>query len=545
MIDKDHQQQPVLPEKKNKFGPIFILINLFLVSVSSACSPAVISDPTSFVTSTPEPEKTIAPTATEDLIPDGYIAYLAQSGDTIPAVAAHFGVDAESIITKIDLENHGKLVENHCQDGAPGGYAEEGYISGCMTSGVILDPGTMLYVKDILDQTTPDEILFPDSEVVFSPSVIGFDLAEFAAEQGGYLNEYAELMQAGLVPAVDKIWELAEVHSINPRLLTSIIEQESGWVTGFPVTDEEKRYPLGFIHPERGTVLLQVGWTIRFLNDGYYGWRAGTLTELTFTDGETLRLSPHINAGTAAVMYSMAQIHTYEEWQNVLYGPENLVDTHKELFGDMNLRVEETEPIFPAGITQPELNLPFSPNEEWNLTSGPHPAWGRHGAPAALDFAPPLSKPGCGVSHHWATAAAAGLVVRGVNGSVVLDLDGDGFEQTGWVLVYLHVANTERVEVGEWVEVDEPLGHPSCVGGSSTGIHVHIARKFNGEWVLADGGLPFVLSGYRAYNGDAPYEGTLVRGDKTIIANAFGNFWTEMMRPDSDPKYFYTPTPKS
>jgi hypothetical protein len=37
---------------------------------------------------------------------------------------------------------------------------------------------------------------------------------------------------------------------------------------------------------------------------------------------------------------------------------------------------------------------------------------------------------------------------------------------------------------------DDRVGHPSCEGGSSSGIHIHIARKFNGEWVLADGGLP-------------------------------------------------------
>jgi LasA protease len=543
MIDKDHRWQPVLSEKKSTFIQIFILFGLILGGYSSACSPTGTTEG-KVVTSTPKPEKVITPTPTDNLIPDGHIAYEAQSGDTIPAVAAHFGVNAESIITLADIENHEKLNENACEDGATGDNSEAETTSGCIVSGVILDPGTVLFVKDVLKTTTRNEILFPDSEVVFSPSVIGFDLAAFAAEQGGYLNEYAELMQAGLVPAVVKIWELAEVYSINPRLLVSIIEQESGWVTGFPVTDEEKRYPLGFIHPDRGGILPQVGWTIRFLNDGYYGWRAGTLTELTFTDGETLRLSPHLNAGTVAVMYSMAQIHTYDDWQDVLYGPENLVDTHTDLFGDTSLRVVDAEPLFPEGITQPKLNLPFSPDEKWNLTSGPHPAWGRHGALAALDFSPPLSKPGCGVSHHWTTAAGAGLIVRGVNGSAVIDLDGDGFEQTGWVLVYMHLGNTERLGVGDWVEVDDPIGHPSCVGGSSTGIHVHIARKFNGEWVLADGGLPFVLSGYRAYNGDEPYEGTLVRGSTTVIANAFGNYWTKMMRPDSDPKFFYTPTPK-
>jgi len=110
--------------------------------------------------------------------------------------------------------------------------------------------------------------------------------------------------------------------------------------------------------------------------------------------------------------------------------------------------------------------------------------------------------------------------------------------------VYMHIANTERAQSGDWLEVDECVGHPSCVGGSSSGIHVHIARKYNGEWVLAEGGLPFVLSGYRAYNGEKKYEGTLSNGETTVVANIAGNYWTRIIRPDSEPKYLYTPTPR-
>ena len=47
------------------------------------------------------------------------------------------------------------------------------------------------------------------------------------------------------------------------------------------------------------------------------------------------------------------------------------------------------------------------------------------------------------------------------------------------------------------VETDDRIGHASCEGGVSTGTHLHFARKYNGEWVLADGPLPFVLSSRR------------------------------------------------
>jgi hypothetical protein len=88
---------------------------------------------------------------------------------------------------------------------------------------------------------------------------------------------------------------------------------------------------------------------------------------------------------------------------------------------------------------------------------------------------------------------APGLIVRSGNGIVVIDLDGDGYEQTGWAVLYLHIATKDRIALGSWVETGDMIGHPSCEGGVTTGTHVHIARRYNGEWIPADQTLPFVL----------------------------------------------------
>ena len=106
---------------------------------------------------------------------------------------------------------------------------------------------------------------------------------------------------------------------------------------------------------------------------------------------------------------------------------------------------------------------------------------------------------------------------------VALDLDGDGYEQTGWVVVYFHLAEKDLVQAGRQVALDEPLGHPSCEGGRSTGKHVHIARKYNGEWLAADGPLPFILSGWRAQADERNYYGTLVKGDQIVDSNSSGS----------------------
>jgi hypothetical protein len=68
------------------------------------------------------------------------------------------------------------------------------------------------------------------------------------------------------------------------------------------------------------------------------------------------------------------------------------------------------------------------------------------------------------------------------------------------------------------LEAGDPIGHPSCEGGKSTGTHIHIARKYNGEWMLAEGPLAFNLEGWVAYNGGAPYFGTMTRFGETITA---------------------------
>ena len=99
--------------------------------------------------------------------------------------------------------------------------------------------------------------------------------------------------------------------------------------------------------------------------------------------------------------------------------------------------------------------------------------------------------------------------------------------------MYLHVATKDRVKLGTWVETNDRLGHASCEGGVSTGTHLHLARKYNGEWVLADGPMPFILSGYVIHNGKKPYLGTMTKGDVTIIANEVGTAGSTIFRkPD-------------
>ncbi|MCZ7544551.1 MAG: M23 family metallopeptidase [Anaerolineae bacterium] len=162
-------------------------------------------------------------------------------------------------------------------------------------------------------------------------------------------------------------------------------------------------------------------------------------------------------------------------------GPNGLYATFVTLFG--NPFIYAVEPLAPPNLTQPELALPWAQDETWYYTGGPHGAWASGSAWSAVDFAPPGEQMGCYIAEAYTRAAAPGVIARSENGAVLLDLDGDGFEGTGWVVFYLHLAN--RVEEGARVVTGDPLGQASCEGGVSYATHVHIARKYNGEWIPA------------------------------------------------------------
>ena len=435
------------------------------------------------------------------------IMYYAQAADTLPVVAKRFGVELAEITSPDPVPNSAYLT-----------------------------PGQLLFIPARLGETTSSERLLPDSEVVFSPSAADFDTAAFVAQAGGYLSNYPEWrMNLGILSGAEIVQRVALDNSINPRLLLALLEYQSGWVYGTPTESDALTYPLGYPNERHKLLYKQLVWAVNTLSTGYYAYREGRMTDITFPDGSTLRLAPELNAGTVALLYYFAQFSQGDVWRQALDPRTGFPALYARMYGDPWERAERVEPLFPTGLAQPPLILPFARNWEWSYTGGPHGAWEHEGAYAALDFAPGSITSGCVESLAWVLAAASGLVTRSDNGLVVIDLDGDGREQTGWVLVYLHVAEKNRIKAGQWVDTGDPLGHPSCEGGIATGTHIHIVRRFNGEWIPADGPLPFNLGGWIAHAGDEAYKGTLTRDGKTVIASVLSVAASILTRGPDDP----------
>lgn len=463
-------------------------------STPTQASPRSIPTPTPVNTPTPAyPPGVYSGTPTPDPLPaevstqPSQYVYVVQPGDTLSGIAWAFDCAVEDLVRANGL-----------------------------TSADAIWAGQRLTIPVVPALKGPALKLIPDSELVYGPAYIHFDLAGYVAEQRAYLASYTEVVEGRRLGGAEIVQTVAQRFSVGPRVLLALLELQAGWVTDPDPAEHTLTYPMGKIEFARRGLYEQLQWTAAELNAGYYRWRREGSASARLADGQHLAFAPGINAGTAGVHNYLASVSGWEQWQH-LVAAEGFATTYQRLFG--NPFAYTVEPLVPADLTQPEMRLPWPSDDTWYLTGGPHEGWGRGSGWAALDFVPPDMTGGCSPSREWGTAAADGLVLRSESGEVILDLDGDGYEQSGWVLTYLHVAAEGRVPAGVWIKRGQRIGHPSCEGGFADATHLHIARRFNGEWILAGAGsVPFVLSGWMAHEGQRAYEGTLTRGDMTCTA---------------------------
>jgi len=383
----------------------------------------------------------------------------------------------------------------------------------------------------------PDVKLIPDSELVYGPNAAGFDVRAFAEAYGGYLAGYTEDVSniymdgstGRTTLAGSEIVQLvARRYSVNPRLLLALLEYQSSWVTRRNPPGNTLVYPLRQVEVTREGLYRQLAWAANQLNRGYYLWRVNGVKAWGFPNDSIKLIPPGLNSGTAGVQHFFSLLLDPTDWGRTV-SAEGFILTYQALFG--NPFALAIEPLVPTEIAQPELHLPFEPGKVWAFTGGPHGAWDTGSAWAALDFAPPTEAEGCLESNEWVTAAANGLIVRSEYGAVLEDLDGDGYETTGWVLFYMHVETRDRIQVGARVAAGDRLGHPSCEGGFANGTHVHLARKYNGEWIPADQSIPFVLDGWISTGLGKEYDGNLINGDVSLEACDCRSEDNEISRP--------------
>ncbi len=482
ILRKIASSDKALLAKTYKFALIFVLL--------TGCAPS--NTTFQFDATSVPPIATSTPYISRpEYKPGELVEYIAQTGDMIPALARRFNTSEEEILAANPIIPHDVST---------------------------LPPGMPMEIPIYYLSLWGSQFqIIPDSAFVNGPSAVEFDTQSFVDAYPGWLREYKGYVGGEKRSGAEIVDYVATNFSISPRLLLALLEYQSGALTKM---DEPKTsYTLGYVDPVsyRG-MYLQLVWAANTLNNGYYGWRRGDLLEFDRTDGKLERPDPWQNAGSVGIQYYFSRTQAGVTYERAI-GAEGLLETYTKLFGDPWL---EQDILIPGSLEQPTLILPFPRGETWTYTGAPHTGWGK-GAPfAAVDFAPPSNVSGCFVSDpkHFTAAMANGMVTRVAPGVVVLDLDMDGDERTGWSIFYLHIATDGRARLGSILNAGDSIGYPSCEGGTTTGTHIHIARKYNGEWIMADSPLPFDMEGWIPHDGAAAYAGTMSKNGYLIVASA-------------------------
>ena len=464
-----------------------MIVTLLAVAMS-ACAPRGQTNIQGMITplaSTPIP----APTSGRPAYSPGELVdYIAQNGDTLPALAARFNTTIEQIMQANPI-----------------------IPADATTMPVGLPMKIPIYYLPLWGTAYQS---LPDQAFVNGPAQIGFSTPAFVASTNGWLKDYRAYAGGKMRTGAEIVDFVAMNYSVSPRFLLAVLEYQSGALTQPEIPT--KQYMLGMQQTFYDTPYLQLVIAANVFNNGYYGWRAGKLTEFELLDKTIIRPDPWQNAASVAIQHYFSILYSGNEYY-VSIGPDGLARTYKTLFGDP---WADSAVNIPGSLHQPSLILPFPPEQVWTYTGGPHTGWGKGEPLSAVDFAPPAEHSGCVIPNakNYAVAMADGLVVRSNVDGLALDLDGDGDERTGWVLFYLHLASDTRAPVGKQLHAGDLIGYPSCEGGETTGTHVHIARKYNGEWVLADGPLAFNMEGWVAHDGSKAYQGTFIRGAEIVNA---------------------------
>ncbi len=384
------------------------------------------------------------------------------------------------------------------------------------------------WAKPTSGETAPGDILpeiLSDGQFVDGPNVGAFELETFLNAQPGILKapEYRNVIQ-----------DQADYFGINPKVLLTVIEMQSGLVTNPSPTPQAIANPIGY--GDTPGFVAQMQRVAGRLSESFYWYlydyqpkRTGSSPSipLTLRDGTAVQVAGQSNAGTYAMQSVLAEDLDAQRWAKAvsLESPDGFSRTYRRLFPDDDPL--DSSNIVGVNSTPPSnlLKLPYSCNDTWKFLQGPHDVGGNCGPPnysdaprSSLDFGPGTSCSGTPPEDRWITAAAAGTVLGvSCNGCLVKIDHGNG-----WQTHYFHVVNAQ-VSSGQSVSKNARIGNPSCrpsygadcgsCGGFASGSHhVHFSILQNGAYQPIDGTS---LEGWTVHETGC-YAGYLTKGDVTV-----------------------------
>ncbi|HSG15556.1 MAG TPA: PA14 domain-containing protein [Anaerolineae bacterium] len=364
------------------------------------------------------------------------------------------------------------------------------------------------------------EMLVSDGLFLYASSVLDFDTQAFLETQPGPLAGYVEEVNGEPWTAAESIQYNAMFFGLNPQLILTLLEAQTGVITGFSAA-----VPLASSGPEPSPAAGTFHAYVRQLAEqallAYDNHRHDVSAgQLVFPDGTTITTPESLNAGTYAVRATLAGSMSRRQWESWVQNPGPLfVEQFNRWFGDP---LENPDQALSAATSAPSgYILPFPIGETWYYTGGPHNYGG--GTPgctsdprcprpwSSLDIAQPeiIACPGASYpAQRWIVAAKGGDVIQSSQALIVID------HRDGWRTYYSHVSSADKRGTGP-IDRGDRLGHPSCEvepGGFTTGIHVHFALFQIGVGFVEANGKSF--SGWQVgetshYNGTMGLDGAV------------------------------------
>ena len=350
--------------------------------------------------------------------------------------------------------------------------------------------------------------LISDSLFLLSSTVLNDDVQSFLEQQPGGLASFTEVIDGENWSAARSITYNAFFYGINPRVILVLLEAFNG-VLSHPNAQIPRAWSTADTAHGQEAFFYFVRNLASAAEERFANPSTGS-REIQLADGTIVKITNTINAGTFALLTSLADLQSPRDWYAWTSGSSPIfVDTFSRWFGDPLYdpdKIAVSVDALPAGV-----NLPFPVGSTWYYTGGPHNySSGSTARPwSSIDLAQPqilycpetTTPPG-----DWIVAAAGGTVVQSDTALVVMD------HGNGWRTYYSHVSTKDRRPLGN-VNKGDRLGHPSCEkepGGTTEGVHVHFAIYLVGTGFVNIAGSSlsdWVVGEISHYNGTLTRQG--------------------------------------
>ncbi|HSN93644.1 MAG TPA: LysM peptidoglycan-binding domain-containing protein [Anaerolineaceae bacterium] len=401
----------------------------------------------------------IIPTTTQRPIyrPGELVAYTAQSGDNLPMLAARFNTSEEAI-RKVNTILPASLTT--LPQGLP------------MQIPIYYTPFWGSVFR-----------LIPNSAFVYSARSETSGMRTMSAVNVEESEVFQQLSGSNVF--LERFGQICLEASIDPRLMLSLLaygfEPDSGLQTASTVLLES-------ISQQNLDLLLR--W-LGLLNEGFYGFESGRLLELELPDGTIERLDPWQNAGSAALRYFFSQmLETATDYQRAV-APGGFAAIYEKLYG--NPWAAEFE-VLPGSLEWIPAGLPINSRGGWQAAAFPEGILKSMPSSGVLaGFHANIQNAKDKNDYGKVFACIGGTITRLEPSQLVVSYEGTQ-ESQGWSVVYYGVKVKPGLKVGDKVEIGESLGHVDSSGWNAS---FWLARKFNGEWVGANGVVPFNLGGWK------------------------------------------------